>query len=536
MRHLLVALTLLSLAGCEGSLSGPRSPGVDSPAPDSPVPDGGALLVAPDAWSPDVPDAAPALVDAGAPWGEDAGPIDVVPLEPDAGSVVRGALAPDLRITRVDLFQTVRVPLARSGVAADREGLPVVAGREALVRVHAASMTGWSPQDITAVIEIEQGGVTERFTDTRIPALPASDSDSASLFEVEVPAEAIEVGARFRVRLEAEGGVADAPDATYPTDGTFGALDAEDTGTPVVVLVPFRYETDGSGRMPEVGAAQLERIRDELTSRFPYADVVVRVHSTQTWSRANRYTGSVDWGAVNARLISMRDAEGAPETEYWYGLIAPDTSRSAYCARTSSCVTGQAYVATLRGSRVGSGVGFDDVASVRTLAHELGHEHGRTHTPCGTSSTDYDYPHDGGLTGVWGWDRRTGDFHDPDTASDMMGYCSRQWISDYTYRKIYERQMAMRAASWSVVGAPVARRFVTLEDGATSWGETTALRSLPGTLTLGTFVDGHGDALTTVEVSRLDFADSDGRTWIVPADAPAGARAIVIDGARLPLE
>ncbi|MDQ3033831.1 MAG: M66 family metalloprotease, partial [Myxococcota bacterium] len=355
------------------------------------------------------------------------------------------------------------------------------------------------------------------------------------------PGDALAPGVRFRVRIE-EAGIggaaeAEAPDAQYPALGGWDELGAEDTGTVSVVLVPFRYDTDGSGRLPDTSEMQLARVEDELTSRFPYARVDLRVHAVVPWSRSTRIGGNVDWGAVNSTLISMRDREGAHPTEYWYGLVAPNTSRSAYCDDVyGSCVTGQAYVATLRGSRVGSGVGFDDVASVRTLAHELGHEHGRYHTPCGTSGTDEDYPHRGGLIGTWGWDRRTGAFHAPDVGTDMMGYCSRQWISDYTYRAMYDRQMALRAASWSLVGAPVARRFVTVGDGDVTWGDTTELRALPGDLARGAYVDAQGRVIAAdVEIGALELAHGGERVWVVPASAPDGAVALLVGDDRLPL-
>lgn len=535
----LTALTLgpVVLVGCEGQLMSREMPGADAgvAASDAPyAPGADAVSLGNDAYLYIEPgrDAALASADAYA-----ASPDAWVAPMPDAYvPPATGLLADDLAITRVDLFQTVRVPLVRDGVSADREGLPVVRGRDALVRIHVEDLAGYSAHEVTAVVEIENDLGVARFTDSRTLELPSTDSNPDSVFGVRVPATAVALGARYRVRLEvAENGVATAPEAVYPASG-FDDLDVVETGRPVFVLVPFRYDTDGSGRLPEVGEVQLARIRDELTARFPYADVEIRVHEVVSWSRSNRYTGSVDWGAVNARLISMRDDEGAPESEYWYGLMAPDRTRSSYCARTTSCVTGQAYVATLRGSRVGSGVGFADLDSVATLAHELGHEHGRSHSPCGTSSSDDDYPYSSGRVGVWGWDRRSGAFHDPATASDMMGYCSRQWISDYTYREMYERQMAMRALGWPTVGAAIARRFVTVEDGVVSWGERASLRRLPGERAVGTYLDARGRAIESVEVSRLDFAEGEGHTWVVPDAAPVGAVELVAGDDRIALE
>jgi hypothetical protein len=514
---------LASLAACSGEIHRSASPDpAADPDASPPVGDADASVRA-DSGPPRPPE------DAAMPVPEDA---HVPPLEPLAGM-----LAADLAIARVDLYQSVRVPIARDGTGADRDGLPVVAGREALVRVHAEALAGWRPRAITAVVEVDRAGTVERFTDTRIPELPSDDRDPESLFAVHVPKDVIEPGAFFRVRLEADDGVADAAEATYPRDGTFTDLDATILAPVVVVLVPFRYDTDGSGRLPDTSPEQLERYHDELTSRFPFAEVDLRVHDVVPWTRSTRSTGSVDWGAVNSSLIAMRDDEGAHDAEYWYGLLAPHTSRSAYCRSTTRCVTGQSYVATLRGSRVGSGVGFGDVASVRTFAHELGHMHGRYHSPCGTSGTDGDYPYAGGKIGFWGWDRRDGSFHDPDVATDMLGYCDRQWISDYNYLAIHDRHVALRSTlAAHVPSPPVLRRFVTLDDtGAASFEPPVSLRALPGELTPALYLDVLGRPLATVTIGTLVPAHGTDRVFVVPANAPPGARALRADGAAIPL-
>jgi hypothetical protein len=72
------------------------------------------------------------------------------------------------------------------------------------------------------------------------------------------------------------------------------------------------------------------------------------------------------------------------------------------------------------------------------LAHEEGHNFGRQHSPCGGArNPDPAYPYPGGLIGVPGWDvfALSGNLK-PTTDSDIMGYCSNQWISDYVYKSV----------------------------------------------------------------------------------------------------
>ena len=67
-------------------------------------------------------------------------------------------------------------------------------------------------------------------------------------------------------------------------------------------------------------------------------------------------------------------------------------------------------------------------------AHELGHNWGRNHAPCGgPAGIDANYPHSDGSTGSYGVDISPTPVLHPATDSDIMGYCSNKWISDYTY-------------------------------------------------------------------------------------------------------
>jgi hypothetical protein len=42
--------------------------------------------------------------------------------------------------------------------------------------------------------------------------------------------------------------------------------------------VPFRYDADGSQRLPDTSQAQLERYRDAIYGIFPVSSVEITVH------------------------------------------------------------------------------------------------------------------------------------------------------------------------------------------------------------------------------------------------------------------
>jgi len=87
-------------------------------------------------------------------------------------------------------------------------------------------------------------------------------------------------------------------------------------------------------------------------------------------------------------------------------------------------------------------VGWHHLPSGAAVAtHELGHNWGREHAPCGVSG-DPSYPYEGGSIGVWGYDRATGTLKSPSGHADIMSYCSPFWTSDYTYRGVLQYRAA----------------------------------------------------------------------------------------------
>ncbi len=453
---------------------------------------------------------------------------------PDATQAPR--LAGGLSITEVAVLQAVQISVARDGVPVTSRNAPVVANRTALVRVFVTPDASWSSAAITGeLVMTTSGGEPALFSETETIAAASTPEDISSTFDFLVPADQITTDTTFSVRLvdpTAAPLATDAEhDARYPRDGSSAALGAQsDAGGIEIVLVPVQYDRDGSGRLPDTSPAQLAVIETLLTSIYPLSQVTLTVRAPVPWNRRLTWSGNFNFGSLNQLLIDLKAADGATSATYYYGMVRPADTYSDYCG--GSCVAGQAFVVSnpeSGGQRVGSGVGYTGERSAFTLAHEVGHMHGRSHTPCGTSSSDSAYPHDGGYIGVWGYDPRSGTLLPPDVTSDLMGYCKDKWISDYTFAALFDRVLALSTAAARPRAERVAHRFLRIDPGHATWGRrVTVPRSRSKNPTRVRFLARDGRRLGSEDVDTLREAHGAAQ-WILVPSPPVGTTHVVVE-------
>ncbi len=403
-------------------------------------------------------------------------------------------IAEGITISAIASFQTLKVPLAEGGSPADHGRVPIVAGRDLLMRVYVTPDSSFSPgKTVTARLKIGNPTPTgETVTELLSAALAvngaSNEQDLASTINFTVPGALVTPETQYSVVLNdlsaPKGSGSDNTGALYPTDGSLDQLGAQSAGPTVKVkIVPVKYMADGSGRLPDTSDATVKLEHDEMLKLYPTPAVEITVRDPWTWNQPIDASGG-GWIEILMALTTLRGQDQAPFDEYYYAEFEPDASFDGYCG--GGCIAGLSMIS----QPVSSGIGYppgsggmgDDVTST-TMAHEVGHAHGRQHAPCGgAGNPDPAFPYQNGGIGVWGYDALAGALRDPGSYKDIMGYCSPNWISDYHYAKIFTRVRNDNKVGFDEI-RPEHRlyRMVRVDDAghAVQWGEQTWLDRRP---------------------------------------------------------
>ena len=452
-------------------------------------------------------------LDGGPDADLDAGPdADADADTPEPDELVR--LATELSIVKISLFQSVEVPFWREGDPFAPAPVVILPDRALRVAVWASWEAGAAPRPVTLTVSaIPASGEPVHLQDEVTFPATTEPADPGTAAFLDLPAGLVRPGLALSVRL-LDGTAAAVPEEeAHPARaGTLAAplsVQVEPERAPVrLVLIPIRYQDGATDYLPDTGEAQLRLYRALLEATYPGAFDLV-LHAELAWDDPFTWTGNFDFGDLNGELVDLKASEGDAPESYYYALVAPAESFSAYCG--GSCVTGQSYEVSDPASsdyRVGGGMGFAGESSAWTMVHELGHMFGRSHTGCDVSLDDGDFPYDDGMLGSWGLDPRTGAWIDPATTADFMGYCDPTWVSDYTWNGLYERIEAL--AQLYPPAPPAAVRLVHANLAA-------------GTLRIGALLHGRGRSGRTVRVI------AGGRELDAPATFQSGGTAFTFE-------
>lgn len=306
--------------------------------------------------------------------------------------------------------------------------VPLVLSRSAWVRVFAiANQSNTATPQVS--VQFTNGGATNSLTiNAPGSGVPTSvdTEDATKSWNASVPAAWIQAGVQITATVDPANQVAE----TVESNNQFTANPVVKTlGQWKITLIPVKT---ADGRLGTVETAT--RTKNDLVEiarrLYPMPDTVdVTVGSEFDTSVATLSSDGTGWNTVLSELRAKQIADGATSRHY-YGFVNPNYS---------SGVAGLGYIGAP------AAIGWDKNGAEWVLAHEEGHNFGRQHSPCGgPASPDLAYPYAGGIIGVPGWDAYavSGNLKTSANHTDIMGYCSNQWISDYVYQKVLDFRLS----------------------------------------------------------------------------------------------
>jgi hypothetical protein len=153
---------------------------------------------------------------------------------------------------------------------------------------------------------------------------------------------------------------------------------------------------------------------DTITTIWPVKSVDQKTRAPYTFAGTISGSDVSGWGQLLGEIAQVAGADGSSRA--YYGFVPGG----------GGGIAGLGYV----GQHVA--IGLDGYASV--AAHELGHNFGINHAPCGgAAGADPGYPYPNAQIGSWGFDGSR--LLAPTQYVDLMSYCQSTWVSDYNYAR-----------------------------------------------------------------------------------------------------
>jgi len=356
----------------------------------------------------------------------------------------------DLQVDHVEVIQTIQ---CKDNPHCPDNAVPMISGKDTFVRVYVRvtgttasvpnvsasvtvkSLTGsyiarGSPLNkrITAKLNPQRS----RFNDTLNFYLHHSFVNRSCILEVEVNPDRT-IG-----------------ESNYANNKTTVNVNFVKTPTLNIVPIWIRYKYGGQNVVVD---------SDMHTNLSPYLEKILPVGDVKWYLISGRYVdwnkqigpSEASWGEILKKLTDMRNkTSSVPADAHWYAMVpfkVPQGAIAGYGSLPGKVAAGRVPVAYEN---------LENGADI--LAHELGHNFNRYHSPCGTTDgLDPNYPYTGARLGDYGWDLECAaggkvqsipnGYVVPATSFDVMSYCQDEWISEYTYRGILSYRGSSPATS-----------------------------------------------------------------------------------------
>ena len=348
-------------------------------------------------------------------------------------------LALGLSLNELAVFQSGKISVMKNGAevaATTQYGADIIEGRPTLFRAYVTTDSGFQSRQLSARLSLNDGAST--YYSKQTIGGSSTELSTTNSFQIQIPAADIKAGLNYSLKIvECGTGSGTAHNPQFPADGQ-ASLATRLTGVIKITVVPVT----ANNITPTLDQNFQTSLKQVMEAMYPTSAAQVTLNSTPITGCGITPTTADDsatWSSCLDLVRSRRSADRPATDVYYLGVLTPAATLSAYCG--GGCVAGISFEATATGAsgRSSLAIGFLPQA-LNTAAHELGHAHGLAHSPgCGASSTDANFPYvvsGKAYIGWVGWDSRTPTtFLNPSTVTDIMAYCTPQWVSDYVYSK-----------------------------------------------------------------------------------------------------
>ena len=359
----------------------------------------------------------------------------------------------DLSIENVTFNQSVQVDLD-----SNTNGTPIISNKPGVLRVFVNS----SSPDEKLKVEVKLGGTDINGT-TLTPiikevalsnsTLATSDSTNNVIhFDVNTT-EWMQAGTTFYVELDPDNKIAELDDTNnrYPGIATEQSFGFEDRYKMRVKLIPV---TTNNGAVV-ITQDHIDGTKAYLESIYPLDEVEVTVGAVLN----SPYTPLADgsgWNEVLSDVQVQKDIDVSGDSTladvFYYGVIE---SASIDPYGVGGLAYNNNFDITIQAPWL-VGIGRIDEIGLQKFyeiaAHEIGHNHGRSHVDstgetndnCGVAAgIDGAYPYALGRISKTGFSSVAYNLLEKELYHDIMSYCDRYWISDYNYKAIYDFQVIL---------------------------------------------------------------------------------------------
>ena len=321
--------------------------------------------------------------------------------------------------------------------------VPLLAGERALLRVFVTGPQGQNVTvpDVKATFYVNGAERHAVHIDAGSGSLPSNvvEHDLSLSANAEIPGEVIAPGLQMVVEVDPDGALDPALGVTKRIPDA-GRLDVDVRRVPSfdLTLIPLLGEGEDSSvvkLIAEISAdPQGHELFRDVRTLLPIGDLAITAH-------APVYAADPNPHRLLAQVEAIRLLEGG--AGHWMGLFTLQLHTVGDTRRLWP--GGVAYT---------PGRTSVSLARPSYMAHELGHNLGLWHAPCGDPlGPDPLFPSATARIGSWGYDFGRTSLVAP-TAYDLMSYCFEgYWVSDYHFNKALSHRLAADA---TMAAPPVA--------------------------------------------------------------------------------